>query len=372
MNQIPFAAFLIQNSRLVITSGADLSIKLVKIERRIVRMERISLNNIVWYWRKNVALRVSVLWWLLLLGGCATIDPFANLDEWKEIQSKNFIVYTNAPKKVALDVVKEFEVFHAAALKITTIPPFEETNPVRIYLFKDRNSFAPFKPSENTGGYFIQEKNYIALYAIPFEENPQHPIVYHEYIHYLLSKHPAIIPIWFNEGLATMFETFELNRGVVTFGNPQYHRWMFMKYQASWIPMKEFLSDQTDYHHNKESVHAHSQAWALMHYFIFGKKDNMAKLEQYLYLVNNGYNYDEALLSTFGLTPEQLLQEVKGYVEKDTLPYSTMKIEDITIDHHHHIRSLKEDEARQVIQDLKGVVDDFRNTVPDQHKLENS
>jgi hypothetical protein len=53
-----------------------------------------------------------MLWSLFFLGGCATTDPFANLEESKEIQSKSFIVYTNAPKKVALDVIKEFEVFH--------------------------------------------------------------------------------------------------------------------------------------------------------------------------------------------------------------------------------------------------------------------
>ena len=123
------------------------------------------LNNyVVWGWCKHAALRMSVLWWFWLLGGCATIDPFANLDEWKEIQSKNFIVYTNAQEKVALNFVKEFEVFRATALKITTIPPFEETVPVRIYLFKNQNSFAPFRPSENTAGYFIQGKNYIALF----------------------------------------------------------------------------------------------------------------------------------------------------------------------------------------------------------------
>lgn len=339
--------------------------KLIKIKRRIVRLDRTSLNHITWYWCKDAALRWSVLWWLFFLGGCATTDPFAKLEEWREIQSKNFIVYTNAPKSVAFDVIKEFEVFRVAALKITTIPPFEETNPIRIYLFKDRNSFAPFKPTENTGGYFIPEINYIALYATPFEENHQHSTVYHEYTHYLISKHPAIIPKWFNEGLATMFETFELNRGVVKFGIPQYHRWMFLRDRASWIPMKEFLSDQTNYLHeeDKKSAQAYSQAWALTHYFILGKKENLAKFEQYLYLVNNGFNSNEALLSSFGMTPEKLLQEVKGYVEKDTLPYSTMKIEDMALDHHYHIRSLKEGEARQVIQDLKGIADDFRNTI---------
>ncbi|MBP6058425.1 MAG: DUF1570 domain-containing protein [Nitrosomonas sp.] len=326
-------------------------------------MRRISLNkNAAWCWYKNIAQSVSVMGWFLLLGGCATVDPFANLEEWKEIQSKNFIVYTNAKEKVALNVVKEFEVFRATALRITTIPPFEEIAPVRIYLFKDKNSFAPFRPSENAAGYFISGKNYIAIYAIPFEENPQFPIVYHEYIHYLISKHPATIPSWFNEGLATMFETFEFNRGLVTFGNPQYDRWMFMKSQASWIPMKEFLSDQTNYLHDNGFAHAHSQAWALMHYFIFGNKQNMDKLGEYIYLVNNGYDYDKALLSTFGMTPEELLREVRSYISKETLPYSTMKLDDIAIDHHHHTRSLKEDEARQVIRDLKGLVEDFRKT----------
>ena len=80
-------------------------------------------------------------------------------------------------------------------------------------------------------------------------------------------------------------------------------------------------------------------------------------------MVNNGFNSNEALLSSFGMTPEKLLQEVKDYVEKDALPYSTMKIEDIALDHHYHIRSLKEGESRQIIQDLKGIADDFRNTV---------
>lgn len=334
-------------------------------------MERISLNKISWRRYKHAVLGLSLLGWLLLLSGCATTDPFTNLEEWKEIQSPNFIVYTNAKEKVALDFAKEFEVFRAAALKITTIPPFEEVNPVRIYLFKNENSFAPFRPAKRVGGYFIQNKNYIALYAIPFEVNPQYPVIYHEYIHYLISKHSATIPNWYNEGLATMFETFELSNGKITFGNPQYHRWMFLKHEANWIPMREFLFDQIDYiHNNDELTHAHSQAWALMHYFIFGKEGNMAKLGQYIYLVNNGYDHDKALLSTFGLTPEELLQEVKRYVSKDTLPYSTMKIEAAAINTPYHVRSLKENEARQAIQDLKNQIDGFRDNASNQDKQE--
>ena len=123
-------------------------------------------QSLVWCWCQNIVLRVSVLWWLLLLGGCVT-NPFANLDEWKEIQSKNFIVYTNAPEIAALDVIKEFEVFRAIALKIITISSLEETDPVRVYLFKNKNSFAPFRPTENTAGYFISGENILHYMPLP-------------------------------------------------------------------------------------------------------------------------------------------------------------------------------------------------------------
>lgn len=93
----------------------------------------------------------------------------------------------------------------------------------------------------------------------------------------------------------------------------------------------------------------------------------MVKLGQYIYLVNNGYEHEKALLSVFGLTPEELLQEVKGYVAKETLPYSTMKLDDTAVDYYHHTRPLKEDEARQVIQDLKNLVETFRETASHQH-----
>ncbi len=134
-----------------------------------------------------------------------------------------------------------------------------------------------------------------------------------------------------------------------------------MKYQVEWIPMNEFLSGQTSFYHNKGFTHAHSQAWALMHYFLYGNKENSDKLGQYIYMVNNGYVYDEALRSTFGLTPEELLQKVKDYIGRETLPYSTMKLDDIATMQSHHIRSLEQDEAQQAIHELLSLVEVLRN-----------
>ena len=52
----------------------------------------------------------------------------------------------------------------------------------------------------NTLSAWSTKSTAVQLYAILFKENPQYPIVYHEYIHYLLAKHPVNIPAWFNEG----------------------------------------------------------------------------------------------------------------------------------------------------------------------------
>ncbi len=297
-------------------------------------------------------LQIHMICCLLFLSGCATVDPFQNLVEWQEIQTENFIFFTNAEEEDALPLAKKFEVFRAVARKILTIPPFVEKNPIRVYLFKDEDAFSPFRPTEKVAGYFLREHNDIALYVDTFNPISQFSIIYHEYIHYLLSKNSHIIPGWYNEGLATMFETFKFADGALFFGEADRVRWWMMGGRADWIPMDLFLSDRMSYHHQIGYTDAHSQAWALMHYFFYGGDQNFDKLGQYLYHVNNGMHFKGALLSAFGLTPGELLQEVKRYLAQKQLQYSLMWLKDISIDDHYQSRPLKIDQAKQILQDL--------------------
>ena len=156
-----------------------------------------------------------------------------------------------------------------------------------------------------------------------------------------------------------MFETFKIDEGLVTFGKAQFDRWKFLK-QAEWIPMNEFLSGQTSFLHKTEGfTHAHSQAWALMHYFFY-VPGNLEKLGKYLYMINNKKEYDEALQLAFGLTPKELSFEVQNYIARDTLPYSTIKLDDVGVIHSQKTRSLDEEQAKKVIQDLLSLVENFR------------
>lgn len=293
-----------------------------------------------------------------MLAGCVH-HPFANLDEWKEIRTKNFIIYSNAEQHVTQEVAHNLENFRTIALKLTDIPPFQDPS-LRVYVFKNRSSFAPFQPYEYVGGFFIQGPDYIALNADAWNLAAS-SIIYHEYIHYLLSKHPAHFPLWYEEGLAGLFETLEYDDKTVKFGIPPNDRWVWLDTEAEWIPMDRLLLGQVDFTENEGFTHAHAQSWAVMHYFFFGKVLDFFKLGRYIFLVNDGNSPDDALLQVFGLTPEELLKEVKQYIAQEHLGYSAISLTQIDQESNYRFLPISQIEAKRVLQDLLVLIKEYRN-----------
>ena len=249
---------------------------------------------------------LMVCFWIPLLAGCVS-HPFAHLEEWEEVRTRHFIFYSNAEEQVTLEIASNLENFREIALKMITIPEFQDSHSLRVYVFKDSRSFKPFQPTEHVGGFFIPGPNYIAINAGEWNLSAS-SIIYHEYIHYLISKHPAHFPRWYDEGLAELFETLEYQDEMVKFGIPPSDMLFWLNMQAEWIPMDQLLLDQVDFTDNQGLTHAHSQSWAIMHYFLLGKEENFFKLGRYIFLVNNGTHPHEALMEACGLTPRWVIE----------------------------------------------------------------
>ncbi|MGD9851902.1 MAG: hypothetical protein AB7T38_11590 [Nitrospirales bacterium] len=288
--------------------------------------------------------------WLVWLGGCAN-HPFANLEEWKKIRTANFIFYSNTDETLAIDIAKTLENFRTLALQITTIPPFEEPHPLRVYVFNDWRSFTAFQPMEKVGGYFIQGHNFIAMNAAVWDGSAS-SIIYHEFIHYLLSKHPARFPQWYDEGLAGIFETFDYHDGTVKFGIPTGDKWLWLLTQPEWISMEQLLLDQVDFLQDQVGIMAHAQSWAMMHYFFFGKEGNFDKLGRYIFLVNDEVSPLEALMAACGLTPEGLFQEVKQYVAQGELDYTSIAINPVDLNPQLELLPVTQIEIKEVLHEL--------------------
>ncbi len=296
--------------------------------------------------------------YMIFLGGCVS-QPFANLEEWKEIRTRHFNFYSNAEERVALEIASKLENFRTIALKLTNIPPFQDHS-LRVYVFKNRSSFTPFQPYEKVGGFFIQGPNYIVINANAWNISAS-SIIYHEYIHYLLSKHPAYFPLWYEEGLAGLFETVEYQDKTVKFGIPPNDRWVWLDTEAEWIPMDQLLLDQVDFTANEGFTDARAQSWAIMHYFVFGKEKNFLKLGQYIFLVNHGMPPHQALKDVFGLTPEELLVEVKQYIAQDELDYNAISLTRIDQGSNYQFLPITQVEAKRVLQDLLLLVKQYRD-----------
>src|SRR6185503_12628161 len=97
--------------------------------------------------------------------------------------------------------------------------------PTTVVVFKNEESYRPFKLNAKNAGYFQSgsDINYIALRLIkpqPGEQDP-YTIIFHEYTHLLVNTTSGRVPLWFNEGLAEYYSTFSVtNDQKVVLGKP--------------------------------------------------------------------------------------------------------------------------------------------------------
>ena len=84
-------------------------------------------------------------------------------------------------------------------------------------MFKTHKSYEPLKPvyqgkaRNNIAGFFQagQAINYVTLTLEGGLDNLG--IIYHEYVHLLVNNNVSGMPVWFNEGLAEYYRTFQVN-----------------------------------------------------------------------------------------------------------------------------------------------------------------
>jgi hypothetical protein len=99
-------------------------------------------------------------------------SPGYAADKWLSIQSKNFLLVGNASESAIRRVGRDLEEFRAAFATIFPSVGQQSSSPITVLVFKDDDSFKPFKPlyqgkPANVAGLFQsgQDINFIALTA---------------------------------------------------------------------------------------------------------------------------------------------------------------------------------------------------------------
>ncbi len=162
--------------------------------------------------KKRFVLILAIV--LFVLATASSSAPVSAKDTWTKVQSKNFLLIGNASEKEIKPVGVRLEQFREVFARLFPSSKVNSPVPTTVIVFKNEQSYRPFKPRENTAGYFQAgpDVNYITLQLARDWEGQQDPfsIIFHEYTHLLIQNTSGDVPLWFNEGLAEYYSTFSI------------------------------------------------------------------------------------------------------------------------------------------------------------------
>lgn len=285
-------------------------------------------------------------------------------DTWTSVRSKNFQLIGNAGEKEIRQVATRLEQFRFVFTQLFPKAKFNSPVPTTVVVFKSDNSYKPYKPLYNgkpasVSGYFIPgpDMNYITLTSERYgEESPYAPI-FHEYVHLLIENTLNDVPVWFNEGVAEYYSTFDISDGdrKVVLGKIVSNH--VLRLREQFIPLRDLLNvDHRSSLYNerdKKSVF-YAQSWALVHYLLQGNKgERIPQLGRFSALLAAGKPLEESFQQSFQTDFKTMERELRNYVNRSTYMANVFTSEKPMIfDAEMQVASLSEAEAQGYLGDL--------------------
>ena len=254
--------------------------------------------------------------------------PVSAKDTWTSVRSKNFQLLGNANEKDIRQVGVRLEQFREVFARLFTNLSVNSPVPTSVIVFKNEDSYKPFKPNQFTAGFFQPgaDVNYITLKLSTDLHSEQDPftIIFHEYTHLLVRNTNRNVPTWFNEGLAEYYSTFGITGDQkVVMGRPIAGH-VYRLRENRMLPLRTlFQIDQKSPYYNerdKQSIF-YAESWALMHYLILGKDgQRLPQMLKFVDLLSASVPVEQAFRQAFVMSFEGMEQELRSYIQRDRYP----------------------------------------------------
>jgi tetratricopeptide (TPR) repeat protein len=280
-------------------------------------------------------------------------------DTWTSIRSKDFSLIGNVSEKDLRQVGVRLEQFREVFSRLFTKTNLSSPVPTTVIVFKSDSSYRPFKPNENTAGYFQAgpDVNYITLTTEVRGEQSPFTVIFHEYTHLLVDNNVRNPPTWFNEGLAEYYSTFSITDDQkVELGRPIASH-VFRLRENKILPLRTlFQVDQKSPYYNerdKQSIF-YAESWVLMHYLIMGKNaQRRAQLSKFVDLIGAGVPMEQAFQQAFQTTFETMEKELREYINQRSYSFEVGHFEKkLELDTRMQAAPISEAEAQAYLGDL--------------------
>lgn len=266
-------------------------------------------------------------------------------EPWLELRTNHFTVYSNASEESASRMAMRLEVLREVLRRLHGGDSVRSPRPTLVYMFRHEASFAPYTTGENVAGYFVQalDANYVALYSSLGYTRA----IYHEYLHYFLANNLPHVPLWLNEGIAELYETFDVRGDTVEVGRRINHHISELRRRDP-MPLAELFAVTTEseaYNESERKGLFYAQSWALVHYLVLGEQELTASLIDFVQRLGRGEAQGAAFDAAFEMSHETLLDRLSGYLASGSYPMMTIKFSEFEWEKGSEVRRLSRPEA---------------------------
>ncbi|MCH9649210.1 MAG: hypothetical protein K0U98_13300 [Deltaproteobacteria bacterium] len=254
-------------------------------------------------------------------------------EEWIRLDTPHFTFFSNADEEVVRQVGGEMETLRTALSRWMGGLEVRSALPTWVYLFKDEESFRPYKAGvhgdrANIAGFFLPHPhgNYVAVNAGSRSSPTQ--VIYHEYLHSFVSDNFPGVPLWFNEGIAELYSTFRVDGEEARIGEAklQHLRWLKLHGLPFLGELFEVDHQSPGYNESSRRGDFYSASWALVHYLMVGSPERGAQLIEFLSSVGTEEDLERAFSESFDATFEELAEELSDYLLRPKLPVLGVRV----------------------------------------------
>jgi hypothetical protein len=234
--------------------------------------------------------------------------PGAGGPGWREVESRHFRLRTDEDAGTARDTLRELEQLQAALLTSWRAPPDLDGRRVPVVLVGQ--GWTDFADRE-VEGMFTHALFQPLILMRGGSPLARQELIKHELVHYLSRLVMPAQPPWLSEGLATYFQTIEVDaeQGRLTVGRPPAE--ILRVVQAGGILGIEEMMAAREIRSDRALFY--STAWLTVHYLM---NHHTAQLVAYEAELAHRTAPSEAWTRAFGtLTPGALEWEIRGYVD---------------------------------------------------------
>src|SRR5258706_4462385 len=152
-------------------------------------------------------------------------------------------------------------------------------------------------------------------------------IIQHELAHHFLrSTIPDGVPLWFNEGLAEFYSTFEPNGDAINVGRPREDHLQLLRSEPLLPFSKLFSIDEKSSEYNEGARRGvfYAESWALVHDLMLGNPGRGKQVSAFLTQVANGAPTLASFRAAFGMSDDEVDRELRRYIKQLSFTYTRL------------------------------------------------